>query len=431
MKLYKHKNYKEYVEAQIKKNKNKLNKVWIQPKELSSIVSHIKANISNPEFGLCHGVRNAWEVRKFKKALEIKIIGTEISPTAEQFEDVIQWDFHDVKDSWIGSVDFIYSNSWDHSYEPKKCLDRWMKCLKEGGICYIHWRASSKLDAADCSVMSIAECKNLFSKKYDVVGEFSPIKGRKIFAIMNRQKVDIAMTAVLRPSLLDETLTTITKNVVDIPERFRLIINVDPVGEDIDSEQVIDVAKKHFKNVIYNIPMKPSFPKAVKWVWSHTDAPYVFHWEDDSFIFRKIDILDMIKIHRIYPDVASLRLFKFNTPNKKIISAFGTKWHYHGEGLYISQRWQEQFGLNPNLIKREFVQEAVSRMCDDINPEKQFRHWNDWMVPLIRKWDYALYTKPGDKAIVWGKKGDLWKKKHGLKKNMKKPDKFITWDKIK
>lgn len=239
--------------------------------------------------------------------------------------------------------------------------------------------------------------------------------------------IDITMTAVLRPSLLDETLTTITKNVVDIPERFRLIINIDPVGENIHPQKVIDVAKKHFKNVVYNVPLKPSFPKAVKWIWSQATAPYIFHWEDDVFILRKIDILDMIKIHKIYPNVASLRLFKFNTPNKKIIYTFGSKWRYHEEGFYIADRWQEQFGLNPNLIKREFIQEAVSLMRDDINPEKQFRVHYEFMRPLLEKWRHGLYTKPGDKALVWGKKGEVWRKKYGLKKAIK----FLTWDKIK
>ncbi len=429
MELYKHKDYGEYVKAQIKKNKNKLNNVWIQTKELNSITTHIKKNIPNPNFGLCHGVRNGREVTAFKKRLKIAIIGTEISPTAEQFEDVILWDFHNVKDQWVDSIDFIYSNSWDHSYKPEKCLDQWMKCLKRSGVCYIHWIVSKKLSAADCFISSIEECRNLITKKYDIIDEFTPIKGRVIFAIIHRQQVDITMTAVLRPGLLKETLKTITRNVVDTPDRFRLIINVDQVGEQIHPQRVIDAAKKYFKTVIPQVPFQPSFPKAVKWVWSQAIAPYIFHWEDDFRIFRKIDVLDMIKIHRAYPNIASLRLNKFDTSDLKVIKPFGTKWRYQKEGFYIADRWQEQFGLNPNLIKRDFIQEAVFRMREDINPEKQFREHHEFMRPLLEKWRHGLYTKPGDKALV-GDVGDRWKRKYGFKKNMKEADKFLTWDKI-
>ena len=66
-----------------------------------------------------------------------KVIGTEISETAAQFENTIQWDFHDVKPEWLASVDFIYSNSFDHSFDPGKCLSAWMSCLKPGGICLL------------------------------------------------------------------------------------------------------------------------------------------------------------------------------------------------------------------------------------------------------------------------------------------------------
>jgi hypothetical protein len=65
------------------------------------------------------------------------VIGTEISDTAEQFPHTIQWDFHETRPEWINAVDFIYSNSLDHSYDPDKCLNAWMSCVKEDGICII------------------------------------------------------------------------------------------------------------------------------------------------------------------------------------------------------------------------------------------------------------------------------------------------------
>lgn len=237
--------------------------------------------------------------------------------------------------------------------------------------------------------------------------------------------IDITMTAVLRPSLLNKTLKTIVNNICkDSEVKFRLILNVDPVGEKIDPMQVVDTAKKYFDEVIYNIPTEPSFPKAVKWIWNASEAPYVFHWEDDVFILRKIDVKDMIGIHKRHEGISSLRLFKHDTPRNKTIKVFNSKWHYNKGGFYVADRWQEQFGLNPILIKRAFVKEAITLMRDDLNPEKQFRVGNDLMVPLISKWRYGLYTSPGDKALVWGKEGAAWKRSMGLKKGRKA---FTTW----
>ena len=65
------------------------------------------------------------------------MIGTEISDNAEIYPHTIQWDFHEIKEEWLESADFIYSNSFDHSYDPEKCLNAWMKCTRSGGICII------------------------------------------------------------------------------------------------------------------------------------------------------------------------------------------------------------------------------------------------------------------------------------------------------
>ena len=64
-------------------------------------------------------------------------MGTEISETAKNFQNTIQWDFHKIKPEWLGAADFVYSNALDHSYDPPLCLNQWMLCLKDDGICII------------------------------------------------------------------------------------------------------------------------------------------------------------------------------------------------------------------------------------------------------------------------------------------------------
>ena len=188
MEIYKHKNYEEYKKAQIWKNTGKLKLVWIKGKELRAIVNHINKYIPKAKFGICHGVRNAWEVKQFRKHLNIDVIGTEISHTANQFDNTIQWDFHDIKDEWVDNVDFIYSNSFDHSYDPEMCLDQWMKCIKKDGICYIHWHSEIyKIDVADCFAATKKEIRRIFNKNYKIIDEFAPLSvDRTIFAIKHK-----------------------------------------------------------------------------------------------------------------------------------------------------------------------------------------------------------------------------------------------------
>jgi hypothetical protein len=41
---------------------------------------------------------------------------------------------------WLGAVDFIYSKAFDHSYDQEKCLDSWISCSNDDGICIIELR---------------------------------------------------------------------------------------------------------------------------------------------------------------------------------------------------------------------------------------------------------------------------------------------------
>lgn len=189
MKLYKHENYKEYVKAQVIKNERKLKHVWVKPQEIALIVKQIKQHVPNASFGICHGVRNAWEVKEFRRLLQIDVIGTDIAPSANDFDHTIQWDFHNIKDEWKNSVDFIYSNSFDHTFDPVACLDAWMKCIKKGtGVCFIHWMSTNtdKIDAADCFAAPQKVYRKLFNKKYSVVGEFGK-HGRIVFLIKHKK----------------------------------------------------------------------------------------------------------------------------------------------------------------------------------------------------------------------------------------------------
>jgi hypothetical protein len=129
--------YEKYLEIQKDGNKRKIEKVWVIEENIAFLSNYIKNAMPSPQFGICHGTRSGKEQEWFRKYIGCNVIGTEISDTAELFPHTIRWDFHETKPEWIDAVDVIYSNSFDHSYDPEKCLDAWMSCIKKGGLCII------------------------------------------------------------------------------------------------------------------------------------------------------------------------------------------------------------------------------------------------------------------------------------------------------
>ena len=129
--------YERYKQVQTAGNKEKIGQVWAIEENIAFLADYIEKRLGPVKFGLCHGTRQGKEQAWFKKYLKCDVLGTEISDTAERFPDTIQWDFHEVKPEWIDAADFVYSNSFDHSYDPEKCLKTWMSCVKKGGLCIL------------------------------------------------------------------------------------------------------------------------------------------------------------------------------------------------------------------------------------------------------------------------------------------------------
>lgn len=124
--------------------------------------------ISHAQFvlkGVCMGARNGSEVMAFKQNLtkqidkdnlEVEVIGTDISPSAVLFQNMVIHDFHNPLPDNIGRVNFIYSNSLDQSNDPKKALSSWVDSLLPGGVIYLEFTRShgkqsfSLLDPFSC-----------------------------------------------------------------------------------------------------------------------------------------------------------------------------------------------------------------------------------------------------------------------------------------
>jgi len=132
--LMKFPNFQAYRDAQVRANEEKQDVIWVDRENIEFLSRYILTKIPHPTFGLCHGTRQGKEQEWFHEFLGCDVLGTEISPSADTYPNTIEWDFHKIKAEWIVNTDFIYSNSIDHSYNPEKCLNAWVKCLKPRGL---------------------------------------------------------------------------------------------------------------------------------------------------------------------------------------------------------------------------------------------------------------------------------------------------------
>jgi len=171
--------YEQYVALQSLANEEKMTWIYVHRDCVKQLAKYLHQTIGRGSdwvdggvirFGLCHGTRRGMEQKWLREELEllgevgVQVIGTEIAPTAKYFPNTIEWDFHQVKDEWIEAVDFVYSNSFDHSYDPELCLRQWMKCLRPGGVCIIEWALTQTPEsyrAVTCSDFFWASLKKL------------------------------------------------------------------------------------------------------------------------------------------------------------------------------------------------------------------------------------------------------------------------------
>ena len=136
VKLHEYPDYETYRQVQTDGNKAKLRKQFVKRSHIEALAEYLTTTYGPVQHGLCHGTRAGREQRWFRNALpgQPDVLGTEISDSAAQFENTVQWDFHDENPDWLGRMDFVSSNSWDHAFDPGRAFRVWVGSLKPGGL---------------------------------------------------------------------------------------------------------------------------------------------------------------------------------------------------------------------------------------------------------------------------------------------------------
>lgn len=125
--------------------------------------------------GVCHGARNGLESDEFLKNFPgSSVIGTDLFPFCGNSgewrgaTEVVQCDFAIQKPEWIGSFDFVYSNSLDHAQDAEACLKTWLDQLRPDGFLVLQWHDCFDTHSGDCFVCTSEELVAMLGK----VGEF-------------------------------------------------------------------------------------------------------------------------------------------------------------------------------------------------------------------------------------------------------------------
>lgn len=193
MDLHKYKTYQEYVNKQIKGNKNNPDGQWCEEDEIEFLSKYLLSHYDDIQFGICHGCKQGNEQAWFRKHTGAEVIGTDITDVAEKYPHTICWDFNKVKSEWEDNTDFIYSNAFDHTYDPEKCLNAWMSCIRKNGCCIIEWSpADTRSNDIDPFGATLEEYESLI----DVCGfvvkdqlEFpTELRGVKTFLVIGHEE---------------------------------------------------------------------------------------------------------------------------------------------------------------------------------------------------------------------------------------------------
>lgn len=164
MKIYKYKNYKDYVAAQTEANKEKLHRTWVDKATVELVAKSVDYPVKRV---LCHGTRNGTEQKLFKAAYpDAWVIGTEISETAGKFANTVQHDFHEPFEDFAGTFDILYSNSFDHAYDPAKALGTWRDQLAPGRRLFLEVALEGDINISnkwDCLQINDKEIRQLIA----------------------------------------------------------------------------------------------------------------------------------------------------------------------------------------------------------------------------------------------------------------------------
>jgi hypothetical protein len=214
---------------------------------------------------------------------------------------------------------------------------------------------------------------------------------------MKKIKIDVVVIATLRPEILEITLNSFYHKLLKNFD-VRLIVNIDPIGNKKYTQQdVINVCKTYFSNVVSRTPRTPSFSKAVLWCWQQISSELFLHLEEDWCLKSKVDLNTLVAPFQ----------------NKRVVSVRFNITRNVKFKVVDSQVIASGISLNPSFFRSTFIKEKIKKYDTNQDPEKQIRKNINSTLFLNPK--FILYGKRNEKALVIDI-GKIWRQQMGLDK---------------
>lgn len=243
------------------------------------------------------------------------------------------------------------------------------------------------------------------------------------------------MVAVVRPAMIKETVQSLIDNMLNKDHSFRMILNVDPIGEQGKTqEDVVNLIKDfdYFDDVVVRTPPKPHVVKAVRWCLDQAESDLVIFKEDDIKILEHIDLNRMIELLDSYPLLSSLHTDKWGTAldhqrtfdNGHKIQRCGFMWEYGYKGMipfYRATQWHRAYSFLPNLTKIKFIKDARKyiKPAYGASPTNIMKgkagNIEGTLHSFLASWEYGYFTRPEMPKQIEDL-GKEWKQERGWKK---------------
>lgn len=195
-------------------------------------------------------------------------------------------------------------------------------------------------------------------------------------------EVELTVVAARRPALLARTLESFHQRLFRHFRLARASINIDPAwGGEVEAAECVTVMRSLFPDAVVFAPEKPGFTAAVKRLWSHSHAEYIFHLEDDWLLMEDVQPDDLSPFDD--PTVAQVSLM---AKEKNWDRAQRGDYHYVKRrarllGVPLPYRIKRNaFTTSPAFTRGTFARGWAQLMDEAFDPEKQT--YSGWNPPL-------------------------------------------------
>jgi len=235
--------------------------------------------------------------------------------------------------------------------------------------------------------------------------------------------IDMIMTAVIRPKVIEKTLASLRRNLVT-ERKINLVINLDPIGEAPSSvPSIIEIVKYYFPNAYIYQPLKADHVEAFKWCWEKISTSFGIFWEDDYVLREPIYLDYLIHIMNETPKIGQIH---FDRKDKSILTYPGYRRKFSPFSKYLlERRIGKSIGGPPSLLRKEYI----TQILPHISLEPDICSRRKCVKEILKEWRFLTYLGALSKGSLVEDIGTEWRKEQGLAK-VKQP-KGLIWKIIK